>query len=116
MMRGSVNIVREYQQGAQSNTAASTAILMSLPGGAYGVCRLLLRAKGDDIVFNFGGVGVAASNTVTSNKLVDGNFTVANGEVDSIDINVTSQSYFSVINVAQASGATAYIRVCALNY
>lgn len=114
MIRTAVaQILREYQISSQSNSAPSAAQLMALPD-INGNVRLLLRAKGDDIVFNFGGSGVVASNTLSGNKLVDGNFTVAAGEVDEIDISGQSQAYVSVMNTAQASGATAYIRVCAV--
>lgn len=112
---GAELILREYQISSQSNSVASAAQLMVLPT-INGLVRLILEAVGDRIVFNFGGSGVVASNTVASNKLTDGNFSVAAGFMAAIDINGQSQAYVSLMNVAQASGATGYIRVCAIPY
>lgn len=112
---GAEIILREYQISSQSNTAASAAQLLTLPTN-NGLVRLIIEAVGDRIVFNFGGSGVVASNTVGSNKLADGNFSVAAGFMEAIDINGQNQNYASVMNVAQSSGATAYIRVCAVPY
>lgn len=105
-------IVREYQITSQTNGAPSSAIQLNYPI-TTGLQRLILKARGDNVVFKFGSDNtVAASNTLTSSKLPDGNFSVEQAMAMSLDQDCASQQWVSVINEAQSTGVTAIIQVC----
>lgn len=111
-----VQIYQEYAISAIAGAASAAQLLNLLTDPATGNIRqgqvILVEAEGDDIVFNFGGSGVAASKTYTSNALPAGNFTVVNGRLMIIDINGINQSYVSVI--AKGGGGTAYVRLASV--
>lgn len=105
------NPTQEYQIAVTAS--ASTAQLMALPDTS-GPARVELEARGDTVIFCFGGSGVAASATKTGNALTAPNFSVAQNAIIEYDVEGLSQNYVSVIsNDGQATG-TAIVRVCAV--
>lgn len=112
------NYYQEYQIVLSNNTASSAqklAVKTNNAGNGVDHQIVTLEARGDNITFLFGGSTVTASNTLTSNALVAGNFSIPNGAIMSLDINGQFQSYVSV--QADTGGATvkAIIRLATFN-
>lgn len=111
-------VLREYRFSTQSNTQSfgtvgSGAQLLNIPMKT-GAQRLIIKARGDSIFFNFGGAGIVASNTITGQVYPDGNFSLEAGQAAEIDINGATQAYVDVINETQATGAVAIVQVCTM--
>lgn len=108
-------IIREYRISASGS--ASTAQQMkllsdNLTGNTLQMVRVILEARSTNIIFAFGNSSVAASATVTSNVLPDGNIGVPSGALIALDINGLTQNYVSVI--AESSTGTGIVRVMAV--
>lgn len=106
---------QEYQIPITST--ASSAKQLTFPNGIAGFNRVEIEARGDNVVLNFGNASVVASATLTSNALPQGNFSLANGDTYTLDLDSRSQSFVSVISADALStaGAIACIRVVAVN-
>jgi hypothetical protein len=107
-----VQIYQEYQ--IANITSASTAQLLAFqnvgPNQTPDQTQILiLEARGDNVVFNFGGSGVVASKTVTNNALPAGNFSIAEGAIFGCTVNGTTQNYVSCIT--ESSGGTGIVRL-----
>lgn len=100
-----VQIYQEYQIALASGTASSAQLLAFQVNPNTNVADpsqvIILEARGDNIVFNFGGSSVVASKTLTGNVLVAGNFSIAQGAIFGTVVNGAVQNYVS----AQAEGS-----------
>ncbi len=111
----SVTEVQIYQEYQITNISiASAAQLLAFQGVGNNNTPdqqqiLILEARGDNVVFNFGGSGVVASTTITNNALPPGNFSVAEGAIFGCTVNGQTQNYASCIT--ESSGGTGIIRL-----
>lgn len=103
----SKRLAKEYQITVSTTpTAAQQLLFPSTANDIPGLPReIIIAAKGTDVTFKFGGSNVASSNAVTSNALVDGNFTLMTGAIYQIELN-NDQQYVSVVG---AGAGTAII-------
>lgn len=107
-----VQIYQEYQ--ISNITSASTSQLLAFqtigPNQSADQSQILiLEARGDNVVFCFGGSTVKASTTVSSNALAPGNFSVAQGAIFGTTVNGQAQNYVSCIT--ESSGGTGIVRL-----
>jgi len=112
------NYYQEYQIALSSGTASAAqklAVKINNAGNGVDHQIVTLEARGDNITFLFGGSGVTASNTVTSNALVAGNFSIPKGAIMSLDINGNFQNYVSVQADTGGAGVLAIIRLATFN-
>ena len=105
-----VQIYQEYQIALSSSSASSAQLLAFLVSLQTQVADanqvVILEARGDNIIFNFGGSSVTASKTLTGNVLPAGNFSVPQGTIFSTVINSLTQSYVSAIAESGGSATT----------
>lgn len=108
-----VQIYKEYQIGSINSASEAQQLafqnLSSFDGGVAQQQIIILEARGDNVIFKFGGSGVTADKTVTGNALADGNFSIAEGAIFGCTVNGQSQNYVSCIS--ESSGGTAIIRL-----
>ncbi len=112
------NYYQEYQIALSGGTASAAQLLAvktNSAGQGVGHQIVTLEARGDNITFLFGGSGVVASNTLTSNALVAGNFSIPKGAVMSVSINGNFQNYVSVQADTGGAGVKGIIRLCTFN-
>lgn len=113
------NYYQEYQIALSGDTASAAQLLAVKTNVATGQGVdhqiVTLEARGDNITFLFGGSGIVASNTLTSNALVAGNFSVPKGAVMSVSINGEFQNYVSVQADTGGTGIKGIIRLCTFN-
>lgn len=112
------NYYQEYQVVLASGSASSAlklAVKTNSSGNGLDHQIVTLEARGDNITFNFGGSTVAASNTLTSNALVAGNFSIPNGAIMSVDINGQFQNYVSAQADTGGAAVKAIIRLATFN-
>jgi len=103
-------IYKEYQITA-ATASATTALSIQTVSGSKPQ-RVIVEAKTADVVFKFGKSDVAASKTVASSALADGNFSVTAGSIMEIDLPTgTEHSYVSVQGLT--ADGTAIVRMCA---
>lgn len=105
-----VQIYQEYQialSGASASSAQLLAFLTDLQSNLVPVTQVvILEARGDNVIFNFGGSSVTASKTLTSNALPLGNFSIPQGAVFGAAINGQAQNYVSCIAEGGGSATT----------
>ena len=100
----------EYQINATTTASSPQQLAFVTPKDAVlGVATIIVEARGATINFNFGNNSVVASNTVTSNALPAGNYSVTAGAIQSYDVNIATQNYVSVI--AASGTGTAVIKL-----
>jgi hypothetical protein len=108
------NYYQEYQialSGGTASAAQKLAVKTNSSGNGVDHQIVTLEARGDNITFNFGGSTVAASNTLTSNALVAGNFSIPKGAIMSVSINGNFENYVSVQADTGGAGVLAIIRL-----
>lgn len=106
------NPYKEYQIPCGASASAAQALAVKDTNGPV---RVELEARGDNIIFKFGGTSVSASATLTSNALSDGNFSVQQGAIVQYDIAGQSQANVSIISNTGGSAGTGIVRLCAVN-
>lgn len=107
-----IQIYKEYQitNIGSASVGQLLAFQIEQPTGNVETQQVvILEARGDSVVFKFGGSSVTADKGVTNNALVDGNFSVAQGAIFGVTINGKSQNYVSCIT--ENSGGTGIIRL-----
>ena len=109
----SVNEVQIYQeyQIALTTGSASAAQLLAFRNNFNtrqpdATQIIILEARDDNIVFNFGLSTVVASKTLTANALPPGNFSIAKGAIFGTAINGQNQNYVSAIAEGAGSATT----------
>jgi hypothetical protein len=112
-------VYQEYQI-ALTTSAASSAVQLAFPTNAQSTRDdrqiLILEARGDNIVFNFGTSSVVASKTLTNSALPAGNFSVPQGAIFSVAVNGKTQNYVSAIAESSGSSSTfAIVRLATMN-
>ncbi len=107
-----VQIYKEYQIGNIGSASAAQLLAFQTSQTKSTVSEqqvVILEARGDNVVFKFGGSSVAADKGVTSNALADGNFSIAEGAIFGTTVNGSTQNYVSCIS--ETSGGTGIIRL-----
>ncbi len=107
-----VQIYKEYQIGNIGSASSPQLLAFQVNQQNSTVNQqqvVILEARGDNVVFKFGGSSVVADKTVTSNALADGNFSIAEGAIFGSTINGQMQNYVSCIS--ESSGGTGIVRL-----
>lgn len=108
-----IQIYQEYQITNISSASAALQLAFQntqqIGSNIDQAQRVILEARGDNVIFNFGGSAVAASKTITSSALPAGNFSVAQGAIFGVTLNGLTQNFVSCIT--QTSGGTGIIRL-----
>lgn len=105
-----VQIYQEYQI-ALTDTSVSTALALAFQNNSASGAPdpsqvVILEARGDNVVFKFGGSGVAANRTLSSNALAAGNFSIAQGAIFGTAINGQTQNFVSCQSEGAGSATT----------
>lgn len=105
-----VQIYQEYQIALSGSSASSALALSFLLNPVTQTADpqqvIILEARGDNVIFNFGSSTIAASKTLTSSALPAGNFSIAEGAIFGTVINGGYQGYVSCIAESGGSGTT----------
>lgn len=105
-----VQIYQEYQIALTTGTTSTAQLLAFTPSSETQIPRqtqiLVLEARGDNVIFNFGTSSVIASKTLTNNALPAGNFSIAQGAIFSCVINGNYTPYVSCIAEGTGSAST----------
>lgn len=108
-----VQIYKEYQITNISSASSPQLLAFQQTGSlADNISQsqiLILEARGDNVVFKFGGSSIVADKTITANALADGNFSIAEGAIFGTTVNGSTQNYVSCIT--EVSGGTGIIRL-----
>lgn len=105
-----VQIYKEYQIALTTGSASTAQLLAFLADLQTGLVQqtqvVILEARGDSVIFKFGGSTVTADKTITSNALADGNFSIAQGAIFGAVINGQTSPYVSCIAEGAGSAST----------